>query len=70
MRCMFEYSSPVNCKTILEASYSTVMYTGRMGTAMMPKVMSNMLCCVQVIAMGEILMVGKCSINEIMRLIT
>ena len=35
------------------------MYTGRMGTAMIPKVMSNMLCCAQVVAMGEILMIGK-----------
>ena len=46
-------------KPILEASYSTVMYTGGVGTAMIPKVVSNMLCCVQVIAMGEVLMVGK-----------
>ena len=50
---------PLQCEPILEASYSTVMYTGRMGTAMIPKVMSNMLCCAQVVAMGEILMTGK-----------
>ena len=42
----------------MEASYSTVMFTGRLGTAMIPKVVSNMLCCVQVIALGEMLMVG------------
>ena len=47
------------CEPILDASYSTVMYTGRMGTAMIPKVMSNMLCCAQVVAMGEILMIGR-----------
>ena len=46
-------------KSVLDASYSTVMYTGKMGTAMIPKVMSNMLCCVQVVAMGEILMLAK-----------
>ena len=49
----------MQCEPILEASYSTVMYTGRMGTAMIPKVMSNMLCCAQVVAMGEILMIGE-----------
>ena len=49
----------MQCEPILDASYSTVMYTGRMGTAMIPKVMSNMLCCAQVVAMGEILMIGK-----------
>ena len=46
-------------KPVLDASYSTVLYTGGVGTAMIPKVVSNMLCCVQVIAMGEVLMVGK-----------
>ena len=54
-------------KPVLDASYSTVLYTGGVGTAMIPKVVSNMLCCVQVIAMGEVLMVGKyvdsCYIN-------
>ena len=43
----------------MDASYSTVMYTGGIGTAMIPKVVSNMLCCVQVVAMGEVLMLGK-----------
>ena len=44
---------------ILKASYSTVMFTGELGTAMIPKVVSNMLCCIQVIALGEVMMVGK-----------
>jgi len=43
----------------LQASYSLSMYTGKMGTAMIPKVVSNMLCCVQVVAMGEVLMLAK-----------
>ena len=46
----------------MSASYSTVMYTGGMGTAMIPKVVSNMLCCIEVVAMGEMLMVGE--LNE------
>ena len=68
-------------KPVLEASFSNVMYTGGIGTAMIPKVlmtkspkysnicpvltkiiqfqvMSNMLCCVNCLAMGEILMIG------------
>ena len=52
-------SSYEHAKPVLDASYSTVLYTGGVGTAMIPKVVSNMLCCVQVIAMGEVLMVGK-----------
>eukprot|EP00093_Oithona_nana_P001212 01212.XXX_4016_2589_1 [CDS] Oithona nana genome sequencing. len=40
-------------KGILDASYTTVMYTGELGTAMIPKVLSNMLCAVQVLAMSE-----------------
>ena len=46
-------------KPVLDASYSTVLYTGGVGTAMIPKVISNMLCFLQVVAMGEVLMVGK-----------
>lgn len=46
-------------KPVLEASFSNVMYTGGIGTAMIPKVMSNMLCCVNCLAMGEILMIAK-----------
>ena len=45
-------------KPVLAASYGTTMYTGKVGTAMIPKVVSNMLCCVQVVAMGEVLMLG------------
>ena len=46
-------------KPVLDASYSTVLYTGGVGSAMIPKVVSNMLCFLQVVAMGEVLMVGK-----------
>ena len=46
---------------ILQSSYSTVMFTGELGTAMIPKVVSNMLCCIQVIALGEVMMVGECT---------
>lgn len=45
-------------KGILDASYTTVMYTGELGTAMIPKVLSNMLCAVQVLAMSECFAIG------------
>ena len=50
-------------KPVLDASYSTVLYTGGVGSAMIPKVVSNMLCFLQVVAMGEVLMVGKKTID-------
>jgi 3-hydroxyisobutyrate dehydrogenase len=58
-------------RPILEASYSTVQYTGGLGTAMIPKVLSNMLCGLQVrpplvsslvfqvCAMAEAMMIAK-----------
>ncbi|XP_045618258.1 2-hydroxy-3-oxopropionate reductase [Procambarus clarkii] len=46
-------------KPILEASYLEVLYIGEVGTAMLVKVVSNMLACVHVIAMGEVLMLAK-----------
>ena len=44
---------------ILAASYSSVMYTGGLGSAMIPKVLSNMLCGLQVCAMAEAMMIGR-----------
>ena len=46
-------------KSVLDASYTTVLYTGKLGTAMIPKVLSNMLCAVQVLAMSECFAIGK-----------
>ena len=46
-------------KPILTASYSSVMYTGGLGSAMIPKVLSNMLCGLQVCAMAEAMMIGE-----------
>ena len=46
-------------KPILDASYTTVMYTGILGTAMIPKVLSNMLCAVQILAMSECFAIGN-----------
>ena len=46
-------------KAILEASYSTILFMGELGTAMIPKVMSNMICCINLVAMGESLMIGN-----------
>ena len=44
---------------MMEDIYANVIYTGKMGTALIPKVLSNMLTCVQNLAMGEVFMVGK-----------
>ena len=41
-------ASYLSVRPILEASYSTAQYTGGLGTAMIPKVLSNMLCGLQV----------------------
>lgn len=52
-------------RPVLDASYSTVMYTGGLGTAMIPKVVSNLLCFLQLVAMGEVLMIAKKSGMEL-----
>jgi len=44
---------------LMEAIYCNVIYTGKMGTALIPKVLSNMLTCVHNQAMGEVFMIGK-----------
>ncbi len=46
-------------KPLLDASYQASLFTGPLGTAMVPKVAANMLCCVGIVAMGELLMVGE-----------
>ena len=46
-------------KNVLDASYTTVLYTGKLGTAMIPKVLSSMLCAVQVLAMSECFAIDK-----------
>jgi 3-hydroxyisobutyrate dehydrogenase-like beta-hydroxyacid dehydrogenase len=51
-------------KPVLDASYTTVMYTGALGTAMIPKVLSNMLCAVQVLAMSECFAIGNSHYNK------
>ena len=47
-RQLFFQAKYLDTKPILDASYSTVQYTGGLGTAMIPKVLSNMLCGLQV----------------------
>jgi len=49
----------LSVEPILNASYSSVMYTGGLGTAMIPKVLSNMLCGLQVCAMAEAMLIAK-----------
>jgi len=44
---------------MLEEIYCNVIYTGKMGTALIPKVLSNMLTCVHNLAMGEVFMIAK-----------
>ena len=43
----------------MKSSFGNVLYTGPMGTALIPKVFSNMLTCVHLIAAAECLMVGE-----------
>ena len=44
---------------LLNVSYSTVLHTGDAGTALIPKVISNMLCAMVTIAAGESLVICK-----------
>merc|ERR550517_2468040 len=43
----------------MTASFQTAIYCGEFGTATIPKVMSNMLTVVQIIALGEVMMIAK-----------
>lgn len=44
---------------LLNPSFSGIFYVGPIGSAMMVKVVSNMLACVNIVAMGEVLMLAK-----------
>ena len=46
-------------RPMMDDIYSNVIYTGRIGTALVPKVLSNMLTCVHNLAMGEAFMIAK-----------
>lgn len=46
-------------RPLMKASFHNVLFTGPVGTAMIPKVFSNMLCAINIIAAGESLMVAK-----------
>jgi len=46
-------------KPLMTASFQTAIYCGEFGTATIPKVMSNMLTVVQIIALGEVMMIAK-----------
>ena len=48
-----------DCLPILEQSGKKVLYMGSMGTATVAKVVSNMIAAVNVITMGEALLLGK-----------
>jgi 3-hydroxyisobutyrate dehydrogenase-like beta-hydroxyacid dehydrogenase len=43
----------------MRASFGNILYTGPLGTALIPKIYSNMLCCVHLLAAAEVLMVGE-----------
>ena len=49
----------------MTASFQTAIYTGEFGTATIPKVMSNMLTVVNIIALGEVMMIGIIQLIEI-----
>ncbi|KAK7069189.1 hypothetical protein SK128_023779 [Halocaridina rubra] len=44
---------------LLKASYMGIFHVGGIGSAMIVKVVSNMLCCVNIIAMAEVLLLAK-----------
>merc|ERR1712150_98501 len=46
-------------RPLMKACFQTIIYTGEFGTAMIPKVLSNMLTVVEIIALGEVLMIAK-----------
>jgi len=46
-------------RPLMRASFHNVLYTGPFGTATIPKVFSNLLCAVNMIAAGEAMMVAK-----------
>ena len=46
-------------RPLMKASFQNVLYTGPLGTAMIPKVFSNLLCAVNIIAAAEAMMVAK-----------
>ena len=46
-------------RPMIESLYCNVLYTGKIGTALIPKVLSNMLTCVHNLAMGEVFMIAK-----------
>jgi len=46
-------------RPLMKACFQTIIYTGEFGTAMIPKVLSNMLTVVEIIALGECLMIAK-----------
>lgn len=47
------------CLPILEQSGKMVLYMGKMGTATVAKVVSNMIAAVNVVTMGEAMLLGK-----------
>jgi 3-hydroxyisobutyrate dehydrogenase-like beta-hydroxyacid dehydrogenase len=46
-------------KPLMKSNFQNILYTGGLGTAMIPKVFSNMLAAVNIVAAGEIMMVAK-----------
>ncbi len=44
---------------MMKASFQNVLYTGALGTALIPKVFSNILAAVNIIAAAEVMMVAK-----------
>ena len=43
----------------LQASYTNLVYLGPVGSALITKVMSNMLCMLNAIGMAEAMMIGE-----------
>ena len=46
-------------RPLMKASFQNVLYVGKVGSAMIPKVFSNILVAVNIVAAGEAMMVAK-----------
>ena len=58
-RLLLQKHHSFQLRPMMKASFQNVLYTGPLGTAMIPKVFSNLLCAVNIIAAGEAMMVAK-----------
>ena len=54
----------MNAVVCHQASYTDLVYLGPIGSALITKVISNMLCMLNAIGMAEAMMIGEASTNQ------